>query len=162
MDQKENEFTDLVKQYKSTIYTVCAMFADCDEDTNDLVQEALINMWRGFADLQEVTKAWVWRVTMNSCITIDRKRKKHKSECPLTTVHENVLSEQGRKANPQVKMLYDRIHSLNPFDRAIVLLWLEGMSYEEIGQIIGITTKNVSVKLFRIKEQLKNQNNNGK
>ena len=55
----------------------------------------------------------------------------------------------------QVDMLHQRISLLKPFDRAIVLLWLENLSYEEIGQIVGISTKNVSVRLFRIKEQLK-------
>lgn len=55
----------------------------------------------------------------------------------------------------QVQMLRSRIARLGPFDRAIVLLWLENMSYDEIGQIVGISTKNVSVRLFRIKEQLK-------
>ena len=53
-------------------------------------------------------------------------------------------------------MLRRRIAKLGAFDRAIILLWLENMSYEEIGQVVGISTKNVSVKLFRIKEQLKN------
>jgi RNA polymerase sigma-70 factor (ECF subfamily) len=55
-----------------------------------------------------------------------------------------------------VKLLHDRIQRLQPFDRAIVLLWLENISYEEIGQIVGISTKNVSIRLFRIREQLKN------
>ena len=59
----------------------------------------------------------------------------------------------------QVKMLYDRIHRLKPFDRAIVLLWLENMSYEEIAAIVGITVKNVSVRLYRIKEELKQMSN---
>ncbi len=59
----------------------------------------------------------------------------------------------------QVKMLYDRIHLLRPFDRAIVMLWFEGMPYEEIGQIVGLTTKNVSVRLYRIKEELKSKSN---
>lgn len=56
----------------------------------------------------------------------------------------------------QVRMLQDRISRLGPFDRAIVLLWLENLSYDEIGDIVGITAKNVSVRLFRIKEQLRN------
>jgi RNA polymerase sigma-70 factor (ECF subfamily) len=55
----------------------------------------------------------------------------------------------------QVEMLRSRINKLGPFDRAIILLWLENMSYEEIGQVVGISTKNVSVRLYRIKEQLK-------
>ena len=59
----------------------------------------------------------------------------------------------------QIQQLYRRINQLGVVDRAIILLWLENMSYEEIGQIIGISTKNVSVKLVRIKEQLKKMSN---
>ena len=59
----------------------------------------------------------------------------------------------------QIRMLYDRINQLGPFDRAIVLLWLENMSYEEIGAVIGISAKNVSVRLVRIKEELKKMSN---
>ena len=59
----------------------------------------------------------------------------------------------------QMQMLHKRIHRLQPFDRAIVLLWLENMSYEEIASIVGISVKNVSVRLYRIKEQLKNMSN---
>jgi RNA polymerase sigma-70 factor (ECF subfamily) len=59
----------------------------------------------------------------------------------------------------QIQQLYRRINKLDVVDRAIILLWLENMSYEEIGQIIGISTKNVSVKLVRIKEQLKKMSN---
>lgn len=65
------------------------------------------------------------------------------------------LFEDSDADTRQVQMLRSRIARLGPFDRAIVLSWLENMSYDEIGQIVGISTKNVSVRLFRIKEQLK-------
>jgi RNA polymerase sigma-70 factor (ECF subfamily) len=58
-----------------------------------------------------------------------------------------------------MELLRQRINQLPPFDRAIVLLWLENLSYDEIGQIVGITAKNVSVRLFRIREQLKKMSN---
>ena len=66
------------------------------------------------------------------------------------------FGEVGR----QVKMLYDRINRLELFDRAIILLWLESMSYDEIAAIVGITTAAVTSRLFRIKEQLKSMSNN--
>lgn len=160
MTEQESKFTELVREYKNTIYTVCMMFADKPEDTDDLVQEALINLWRGFQKADDVCKSWVWRVSMNSCITIDRKRKKRSSECPLTADMESVMNNCDESdRNNNIKLLYDRIHQLNAFDRAIVMLWLEGMPYEEIGDIVGISTKNVSVRLIRIKEQLKKMNN---
>ena len=136
------------------------MFAESPDETDDMVQEALINLWRGFQKADDICKSWVWRVTMNSCITIDRKKKrKNSSECPLTADMESVMNSDETNRNANVRLLYDRIHQLNPFDRAIIMLWLDGMPYDEIGEIIGITTKNVSVRLIRIKEQLKKMNN---
>lgn len=160
MTDSEKEFTQLINEYKSTIYSVCMMFAERKEETDDLVQEALIHLWQGFIGSENVCKSWVWRVTMNSCISIDRKKKKRSDECPMTADIERVMqSTDASNRNANVQMLYDRIHQLNPFDRAIVLLWLEGMPYDEIAEIIGITTKNVSVRLIRIKDQLKKMNN---
>lgn len=159
MKEQEERFTQLVREYKNTIYTVCMMFAESPDETDDMVQEALINLWRGFQKADDVCKSWVWRVTMNSCITIDRKKRKRSSECPLTADIEDMLHSDENNRNTNVKILYDRIHQLNPFDRAIIMLWLDGMPYDEIGEIIGITTKNVSVRLIRIKEQLKKMNN---
>jgi RNA polymerase sigma-70 factor (ECF subfamily) len=160
MTEQEERFTKLVREYKNTVYTVCMMFAESPDETDDLVQEALINLWRGFKTADDVCKSWVWRVTMNSCITIDRKKKrKSSSECPLTADMESVMNSDETNRNANVRLLYDRIHQLNPFDRAIVMLWLDGMPYDEIGEIMGITTKNVSVRLIRIKEQLKKMNN---
>ena len=160
MTEQEERFTKLVREYKNTVYTVCMMFAESPDETDDLVQEALINLWRGFKTADDVCKSWVWRVTMNSCITIDRKKKrKNSSECPLTADMESVMNSDETNRNANVRLLYDRIHQLNPFDRAIVMLWLDGMPYDEVGEIMGITTKNVSVRLIRIKEQLKKMNN---
>lgn len=70
------------------------------------------------------------------------------------------LFEDNDRETKQINMLHKRISRLQPFDRAIVLLWLENMSYEEIGAVVGISTKNVSVRLFRIKEELKKMSDN--
>jgi RNA polymerase sigma-70 factor (ECF subfamily) len=69
------------------------------------------------------------------------------------------LFEDSDEETKQVQMLRNRINKLGPFDRAIVLLWLENLSYDEIGAIVGISAKNVSVRLVRIKEQLKKMSN---
>ena len=101
-------------------------------------------------------RPWIWRVSFNTCIDQDRKKKRH-SPIPLSMGID--LFNDKDDDTRQVKMLYDRIHRLKPFDRAIVLLWLENMSYEEIAAIVGITVKNVSVRLYRIKEELKQMSN---
>ena len=158
MKTLELEFTQLVKEYKSTIYTVCYMFSSDPEEVNDLFQETLVNMWRGFGSFKghSSVATWVWRVSLNTCISGERKKKSHQS-VPLS-VNFNPF-ESAADDDRQIQMLHRRISRLKPFDRAIVLLWLENLSYEEIASIVGISVKNVSVRLYRIKEELKNMSN---
>lgn len=153
----ELKFEQLVKAHKGTIYSVCYMFSKDPEEVNDLFQESLINIWRGLENFkgQSRMKTWLWRVTLNTCISSDRKKKI--DTVPLT-MDINLFEDRDAETR-QVNMLKQRIGKLRPFDRAIVLLWLESMSYDEITAIVGITTQQVSVRLFRIKEQLKQMAN---
>ncbi len=155
MNALEKKFAQMVGEHKSTIYTVCYMFSQDADEVSDLFQEVLINLWKGFEGFEHRSdiKTWIYRVALNTCISIDRKKRRSAS-MPLTL--DINLFEDRDEDSRQVDMLHKRISKLQPFDRAIVLLWLEDLSYEEIGQIVGITAKNVSVRLFRIREQLKN------
>lgn len=150
----ETEFAQLVKENKSTIYTVCYMFSKDQDEVNDLFQEVLINLWRGIGSFKGESKlsSWIYRVSLNTCISADRKKKRQATE-PLD-MDINLFEDNDADAR-QIQMLYKRVHRLRPFDRAIVLLWLEGLPYDEIGAITGITAKNVSVRLVRIREELK-------
>ena len=102
-------------------------------------------------------KTWIWRVSLNTCLTFERKKKRSVETVPLN-MDINLFTDTDDDTR-QIQQLYRRINKLGVVDRAIILLWLENMSYEEIGQIIGISTKNVSVRLVRIKEQLKKMSN---
>ena len=157
MKENEKDFADLVRQYKSSIYSVCYMFAKDADEADDLFQEVLINLWKGMVMFRHESKisTWIWRVSFNTCISADRKRKRNKEVRLSMDVD---LFESTDEDTRQIQMLHNRIHRLKPFDRAIVMLWLEGISYEEIGAIVGITVKNVSVRLVRIKEMLKQMN----
>ncbi len=148
----------MVREHKSTIYTVCFMFSKDSDEVSDLFQEVLINLWKGYASFQNRSSVdtWIWKVSFNTCISYERKKQK-RATLPLTM--DINLFEDKDEDSRQIRLLYDRIHRLKPFDRAIVLLWLENMSYEEIGAIVGISTKNVSVRLYRIKEELKKMSN---
>ena len=151
----EREFEKIVAENKGTIYTVCYMFSNDSAEVADLFQETLINLWRGSGTFRgdSALNSWIWKVALNTCITFDRKRKHGITTEPLSM---NVdLFDDTAEENRQITLLRDRIGKLGPFDRAIVLLWLENLSYDEIGQIVGITPGNVSVRLVRIREQLK-------
>jgi len=159
MKEKELEFNRIVRANKAAIFTVCYLFSKDQDEVNDLFQETLINLWRGFDGFQGKcdVKTWIWRVSLNTCLTFERKKKRRVDTLPLT-MDINLFTDTDDDTR-QVQMLYRRINKLGMLDRAIILLWLENMSYEEIGEIIGISTKNVSVKLVRIKEQLKKMSN---
>ena len=159
MKEKELEFNRIVRANKAAIFTVCYLFSKDQDEVNDLFQETLINLWRGFEGFQGKcdVKTWIWRVSLNTCLTFERKKKRRVDTLPLT-MDINLFTDTDDDTR-QVQMLYRRINKLGMLDRAIILLWLENMSYEEIGEIIGISTKNVSVKLVRIKEQLKKMSN---
>lgn len=140
------------------IYSVCFMYAADREEADDIFQEVLVNIWRGLPSLREHTKSWIYRIALNTCVSYKRK-KRIKTE-PLELAPQ--LFQPETTIGRQTEALHKRITQLEPVDRAIVLLWLENMSYEEIGAIIGIEARNVGVRLIRIKEKLKKMNENGK
>ena len=152
---KEQQFAQLVRRHKSTIYSICYMFSSDKDEVADLFQDILIRLWDGYEKFRGESKetTWIYRVSMNTCISADRKRKSRGERVPLS-MDIDLYTDQDDDTQ-QVQALYSRIHRLGLVDRAIVMPWLENLSYEEIGQIVGISAKNVSVKLVRIKEQLK-------
>ncbi len=156
-------FTKMVERNRATIYAVCYMFSKNADEVGDLFQEVLIKLWSGFDSFEgrSAEATWIYRASLNTCISYDRKRKA-RPMVPLTP-DLNLFAEQTDDGElRQIRMLYDRVSRLGVFDRAIVLLWLENMSYAEIAAILGITEKNVSVRLYRIKEELKRMSNTNK
>ena len=159
MKDLELEFTKMVREYRSTIYSVCYFFSDNPTEVDDLFQEVLVNLWKGFPEFRNESslKTWIWRISLNTCCSIQKRERRNVPTVPLL-IDKDLFSE-SEQAGRQVKMLYDRINKLEVFDRAIILLWLDSMSYDEIGAIVGISTSAVTSRLFRIKEQLKSMNN---
>ena len=149
----KEKFVQTVREHKGTIYTVCYMFSKDTDEVNDLYQEILMNLWRGFGSFEgkRDIRTWIYRVALNTCISIDRKKKRK----PVRLNMDIDLYEDTDTDTRQVRMLYNRISRLGPFDRAIILLWLDNIPYEEIGEIVGISAKYVSVRLLRIKEELR-------
>ena len=155
MDNKEREFAQIVLENKRRIYTVCYMFSKDADEVNDLFQEILINLWKGLQSYEgdKFIGTWVWRVSFNTCINYSKKQKRALEKVPLD-VNINLFEDMDDDSM-QIRQLYDRINKLGYIDRSIILMWLENLSYDEIGSILGITANNVSVKLVRIREKLK-------
>ncbi|MBR6846535.1 MAG: RNA polymerase sigma factor [Bacteroidales bacterium] len=153
-NDKEYQFELLVREHKRTIYTVCYMFSHDKAEVDDLFQEILIRLWNGFDHYEGRSSArtWIYRVALNTAINQDKKERRRIETIPLT-VDINPFEADDPKTQ-QVRKLHDLISRLELIDRSLVLLWLEGISYDEIGAIIGITPNNVGVRLARIKEKL--------
>ena len=161
MDNLELEFTKMVREHRKTIYTVCYFFSDNPTEVDDLFQEVLVNLWKSYPKFrgESSVKTWLWRVSLNTCCAVSRGEKRKVPTVPLG-IEKDILCSDNDDSSRQIKMLYDRINKLEVFDRAIILLWLESMSYDEIAAIVGLTASAVTSRLFRIKEQLKSMSNN--
>lgn len=159
MNSKEQQFMNIIREHEQTIYTVCYMFSKDEEEVNDLYQDILVRLWKGFETFEGKSdiRTWIYRVSLNYCINFSNRQKKQRECLNLDT---GFLSEGSNlEKNLQIKQLYKRINMLGLIDRSVALLWLEGLSYDEIGAILGISVKNVSFKLVRIKEKLKKMSN---
>ena len=132
---------------------MCYMFSSDEQEVADLFQEVMIRLWQGVNSFDHRCniKTWIYRVALNTCVSFDKKkRRRQKAQLSMTI---DLFNDKSRNTE-QARMLHSRISLLQPIDRAIVLLWLEDISYYEIATIIGISPKNVCFRLFRIRQQL--------
>lgn len=159
-NDKEHRFELLVRQHKRTIYTVCYMFSHDKAEIDDLFQEILIRMWNGFDSYEGRSDArtWIYRVAFNAALNWNKKQRHRIETVPLTVDIDPY--EADDPSTQQIRELYDRISRLDLVDRSLILLWLEGVSYEEIGAIVGITASHVGVRLLRIKDKLVKMSDN--
>ncbi|OUQ51573.1 hypothetical protein B5E60_12140 [Alistipes sp. An116] len=158
MSTKEQRFSKLVKEHEQTIYAVCYMFSRDADDVDDLHQEILLRLWQGYDGFEGRSdiKTWIYRVALNYYINFSNKRKRVQTR--HMTEREPDTFDRDLEKRMQIRQLYQRINKLGLVDRSVILLWLEWLSCEETGAILGISisVKNVSFKLVRIKERLKN------
>ena len=162
MDTKEleQEFLNMVEAQKRTIYKVGYMYANERDDLNDLFQETVLNLWKSFPRYrgESTLNTWVYRIAMNTCITFLRRSNTRPQTIPMTANVADLMAEEESKAG-QLQELYRLINQLGKLERALILLWLEERSYDEMADILGISKANVAVKLFRTKEKLKKMSN---
>ena len=151
---KEKQFEELVKQYKQTIYSVCYMFSRDKEEINDLFQEILVRLWLGFDQFENRSSVntWVYRIALNTAINGNKRTKRRPQTVSLSTDIDPYDPQDS--SLEQIRQLYALIHQLDVMDRGLVLLWLEGIGYDEIAAVMGISVANVGIKLHRIKEKL--------
>ena len=158
---REQQFLSLVDQHKNILYKISRSYCRTAEDRRDLTQEMIIQLWRSFDsyDDNRVWSTWMYRVALNVAISYLRKESKRIPadskllEDVRALNHEN--HDDQDELQGQIAFLYAFINQLKKFDRALMLLYLDDHSYQEIADILGITKTNVATKISRIKSLLK-------
>jgi RNA polymerase sigma-70 factor, ECF subfamily len=150
----KKEFSQLIEKYQAIIHKVTMVYTNGPADREDLFQEICLQLWKAYPNFRAEAKfsTWMYRVALNTAISNVRKNR-NKPGFESLTDHDGATYKNDEEAE-QVKQLYKAISKLNRIDKALILLWLDGKSYDEIASIMGTSKSNVSVKLVRIKRKL--------
>ncbi len=155
---KEQQFIELVSDNQGLIHKVCSMYYDREEDRRDLFQEVVLQLWRAYDSFKGQSKisTWMYRIALNTAISGFRKEKRRPKGEEISHLTQSLpLVGPDPDWEEKRKFLYQAISQLSEIEKAIVMLHLEDHSYDEIGEIVGITRNYVGVKLNRIKDKLR-------
>jgi RNA polymerase sigma-70 factor (ECF subfamily) len=149
----DREFVDLINQNRGIIHKICRIYSSGSDEREDLFQEIVLQIWKSFPKFRGESKfsTWIYRIALNTAISL---KKSPRIEVTVPDLPDIPYHEEKHVGDDPVTVLYHAIGQLLKVERALIFLWLEEKSYEEIGKTIGLTAKNVSVKLVRIKAKL--------
>jgi RNA polymerase sigma-70 factor (ECF subfamily) len=150
----KQHFVNLVYDNINIIYKICRLYSSIEDE--DLQQEIIYQLWKSYPSFRGASKfqTWMYRIALNTAIMGIRKRKFF--TVPITKeMRDNTGQWEESPMEDQIQSLYNHISKLNKLDKAIIFLYLEKCSYEEIGKVLGLSPGHVGVKLNRIKKKLR-------
>ena len=154
----EEKFVADLEQHQNIVHKVCRIYTNNQDAHNDLFQEITIQLWKAYPKFRGEAKfsTWMYRVALNTAITLYRKSKRSIQTQDFDSVLYKVQSnEYDDTEEQQLKFLYKSIHGLSDIEKALVFLYLEDKNYKEISETMGITEVNARVKMNRVKNKLK-------
>ena len=157
MTDKETRFVAVTASYKEVIAKVCYIYVSPYASFDDLYQEVLINIWQGLDSFRGEAKlsTWIYRTAINTCITWHRRNQKYASSTSLENlVAEPIVDSSGSQKIEQWQLLQQLISHLGPIEKAIITMWLDERSYDEIASVTGLSSGNIAVRIHRIKQKL--------
>jgi RNA polymerase sigma-70 factor (ECF subfamily) len=159
MENPETAFEKMISENQLLIHKVCNIYGRSETDREDLFQEITIQLWKSYASFEHRSKlsTWLYRVALNTAIAQQRREKRMPQTKSLSEVEMRIPDAgKSEKDEEALQDLQQAIRRLKSVERAIIFLYLEEKSYQEIANIIGISPKNVGVKIVRIKAKLLN------
>ena len=154
--EAERQFEKHIKENELLIYKVCRMYAFTAADREDLFQEIVIQLWNAYPKFRSESKfsTWLYRVALNTAITGLRKKENFIESWEPAQLPEQT-SEQNAGREEDLRQLHKAIAQLSRVEKAIVMLYMEDRTYEEMEEILGMSNGNLRVKMNRIKEKLR-------
>jgi RNA polymerase sigma-70 factor (ECF subfamily) len=160
MSDRDDTFVRLVRENDARLQKICRVYADGAEAQCDLYQDILVELWRSFPSFEGDAQAstWLYRVALNTALSHDRAQETREETTldPDHPVWEDGVAQPGEHLEKQEQLdrLYAAIDRLDEVDKALVMMYLDEKSYEEMADVLGITENYVGVKLHRIKNKL--------
>ncbi len=157
-DSIDDVFIQQINQNLGIAHKICRVYFTDADDREDVVQEMMYQLYKSYRSFDGRSKfsTWMYSVCLNTALTYRRKDIKQKYE-PLTTSHDQLADPPASSKDEEISMLFTAIATLSSLNKAIILLYLEDMSYEEIADITGLSKSNVGVRLVRIKKDLETE-----
>lgn len=148
----EKEFTNLIKENERIILKICNIYCRESEDRADLYQDILVQLWKSFPNFNRSSKitTWMYRIAFNTAVSRFRKEKKRPTQ---EQISDRLISDSSNESG-NVSLLYSAIDSLNKIEKAITMLYMDGIKYKEIGEIMGLSESNIGFKINQIKRKL--------
>lgn len=157
--QKE-EFLTLITEHQDLIRKVAAMYYKNRTDQEDAFQEILVNLWKAYPTFRGDSKitTWMYRVALNTVISAFRKASSrvHRNRSDVNISDELIQPDHEQISNEDIDVLYQAIDQLSDIEKAVIMLYMEEKTYDDIAEIMGMTRTNVGVKINRIKKKLHN------
>lgn len=156
--ERTDIFLKKISENSGIIHKVCNVYCNNSDERKDLRQEITLQLWKAFPSFREQSKfsTWMYRVAINTAVTNIRKSKRHPILEALSEQQEDVIERDDiPDMDEEINRLYQAINKLNDIEIGIIILYLEKNSYAEIGEIVGLSEKNISVRIVRIKAKLK-------
>jgi RNA polymerase sigma factor (sigma-70 family) len=156
--EAERQFEIHIRDHELLIHKVCNVYAFTQSDREDLFQEIVIQLWKSFSRYKGELKlsTWIYRVAINTAITGLRSKKDFIQSCDESSFPIRIYDDTSHlEEEDRVNKMYKAIEHLNGIEKALVMLYLEDKSYEEMEEILGINQGNLRVKMNRCKEKLR-------
>lgn len=156
-DTQEKSFVNLINEHQGLIHKVCILYETDRDVRDDLFQEIVLQLWKSFHTFRGEAKitTWMYRIALNTAISGIRKQKRGLQTQELEERHFNISDNTSDLQEENINKLHRCIRQLSEIERAMIMMALDEIPYEEIADTIGITQNNVRVRMNRIREKLR-------